>query len=153
METPEPRWQAYIRERVKPAPATGCWVWQLSRLPTGYGQTGACKDEPRVHRLAYTAFIGPIPAGLIVRHTCHNRPCCNPEHLVLGTHQDNTDDTKRDGRSLGHQTLTPVQVAEIKRLLTQGAHRQWELGALFGVSQVTISRVKLGKSHAHIQEM
>jgi hypothetical protein len=131
-------------------PETGCWEWQLSCLPGGYGQTGACKTEHRVHRLAFLAFKGPIPAGGVVRHRCHNRPCCNPKHLLLGTHQDNTDDTKRDQRSLGHQTLTAPQVKQIRRLLAKGKHAQREIGEMFGVSQVTISRVKLGVNHAHI---
>ena len=41
------------------------------------------------HRYAYAAFKGVIPEGLIVRHTCHNRACCNPEHLDIGSHKDN----------------------------------------------------------------
>ena len=143
-------WKQYIRERVKVDPVTGCWEWQLSQFPTGYGQTGAHETERRAHRLSFLVFRGAMPPGKNLRHRCHNRICCNPKHLLVGTHQDNTNDTKRAGRSLGHQTLTAQQVKKIRRLLTKGPHAQRVIGEMFGVSQVTISRVKLGINHAHV---
>ena len=45
------------------------------------------------HRIAYEAHHAePIPDELIVMHTCDNPRCFNPEHLVLGTNMDNTQD-------------------------------------------------------------
>jgi DNA-binding XRE family transcriptional regulator len=91
-------------------------------------------------------FKGPIPAGLQVRHQCHNRICCNPKHLLVGTHQDNKDDNKRAGLTHAKLVLSPQQVAHIKRLLARGQHTQAQLAAQFGVSQPTIGRIKLGKT-------
>lgn len=80
----------YIEDRVEVHPTTKCWIWKLSANPaTGYGQIGF--KPYTAHRLAYALFIG-TPDG-VVRHACHNRLCCNPAHLRLGSHQDNYMDS------------------------------------------------------------
>lgn len=52
-----------------------------------------------IHRLMYTLLVGPIPDGLVCCHRCDNPPCCNPEHIFLGTESENILDAvskKRD---------------------------------------------------------
>jgi hypothetical protein len=146
------RWQLYVLHRTKVDPATGCWVWQQS-LRNGYGQSGTAKYhglDSCAHRTSYMVFVGPIPANRELRHQCHNPPCCNPEHLLLGTHQENLNDNKRDGIRHTNAVLTVAQVAEIKRLLLlKHTHRQ--LGAMFGVSHPAIGYIARGKSWADVQ--
>lgn len=31
---------------------------------------------------------------MYVRHSCHNKACCNPEHLSLGTPKENWEDSR-----------------------------------------------------------
>lgn len=146
-------WQAYVRERVQVDPTTGCWVWQLC-LADGYGRCAGARRyglDQRAHRLAHQVFIGPIPAGLLVRHKCHNKPCCNPEHLRTGTSKDNKDDNRMAGLPLTTVTLTVAQVQQLKRLLLQGGHTQRQLGAMFGITQSSVSRIATGYAHGHIQ--
>jgi hypothetical protein len=80
----------------------GCWEIE-PRLRSGrdqfpYGSLNIAGTPELTHRLAWEATHGPIPDGLFVCHKCDNPPCCNPDHLFLGTHQDNMDDAIRKGR-------------------------------------------------------
>jgi hypothetical protein len=92
----------YIRERSMPVPFAGCWMWLLSIGSHGYGNvsrsiTGTGRSGT-AHRLSYEAFKGPIPADMLIQHSCDNRWCVNPDHLSIGTDQTNVDDMFRKGR-------------------------------------------------------
>ncbi len=79
----------------------GCWIWTASTTKGGYGKIGRGRqDEGTIdaHRLAYELYVGPIPVGMVVRHKCDVKLCVNPDHLELGTHADNVNDTMSRGR-------------------------------------------------------
>lgn len=74
----------------------GCWVWQgaVFKKPTGnygmirIGPAGGSKTY-KAHRISYEVFVGDIPKGLEIDHTCRNKLCINPEHLEPVTHTEN----------------------------------------------------------------
>lgn len=80
----------------------GCWEWPGYRV-SGYGRTTYRGLGWPAHKLAYHFAKGPVPRGLVVRHTCDNRPCCNPSHLVLGTLKKNAADMWERGRAYWQQ--------------------------------------------------
>jgi hypothetical protein len=74
-----------------------CWEWRGNRDGCRYGKFFASRYVG-AHRLAWMLARGEIPTGLHVLHRCDNPPCCNPEHLFLGTMKDNCADMVAKGR-------------------------------------------------------
>ena len=84
--------------RVQKGAPDQCWPYMARRGIEGYGQfTSELIRSKQAHRLAYTTVKGPIPKGQLIRHTCNNPPCCNPNHLVPGTYKDNAQDRIKTG--------------------------------------------------------
>lgn len=79
----------------------GCWEWAAARINTGYGVINVGGRVLLAHRVSHELFIGPVPAGAEVRHSCDNPPCVNPQHLSLGSHADNMRDMAERGRARG----------------------------------------------------
>lgn len=87
----------------------GCWIWTGATNRSGshpYGVMGWWDDNTKVtrtvHRMSYELAHGPIPSGQVVRHSCNNTLCVRPDHLLLGTQQENLDDMHRQGRARGN---------------------------------------------------
>lgn len=78
----------------------GCWLWKGGTTGrTGYGRimvrTG---NQALAHRVAWEFTNGPIPNGLECLHRCDVPACVRPDHLFLGTHEENMQDASRKGR-------------------------------------------------------
>lgn len=98
-------------------------------------------------------YVGHIPKGMLVCHTCDVPLCVNPAHLYLGTDQDNADDRVERGRSSrqgGPGTkLTDDAVREIRKLSGEGVNRH-VLAARFGVGAPMITRIKNFRSWKNV---
>ena len=76
-----------------------CWLWVGSTNRDGYGRfDSGGKVYKGSHRYSWELSFGEIPNGLLCLHRCDTPACVNPEHLFLGTNQDNTDDKIAKGR-------------------------------------------------------
>lgn len=91
--------RAKLLSLVRRAEHTSCWEWLGAKDKDGYGKVWLLGSNKRSHRAAYEIMCGPIPAGAVVRHTCDNPSCCNPDHLVTGSHADNVADREARGRT------------------------------------------------------
>ncbi len=68
---------------------TSCRIYKGRKRESGYVRFNYCGKTWFAHRLVYTVVIGPFPDALQVQHLCNNPSCCEPTHLILGTHLDN----------------------------------------------------------------
>lgn len=81
-----------------PVTESGCWLFVQHINANGYGMVGVNRKMRHAHRVSYEISRGPIPAGLVVCHSCDVRSCVNPAHLFVGTESDNQQDCLKKGR-------------------------------------------------------
>ena len=78
----------------------GCWCWSAARNPSGYGMVVMGRIHIMAHRFSYALAYGNFDPQMDVLHSCDNPPCVRPDHLKLGTHEQNMHDMVRRGRSM-----------------------------------------------------
>jgi hypothetical protein len=137
----------WSKVRKLPGP-NACWEWQGALIPeTGYGQFKLGGKPVATHRYAYETRVGPIPPGLLVCHSCDNRKCVRPDHLFLGTYEDNMRDMAEKGRA--RAKLSEDDVREIRKLgqvMSPSA-----IAKRYGVAQSTIRFVLDGRTWKHVK--
>lgn len=127
--------------------SNGCWGWTGNLGDRGYGRITINNKKWAAHRFSYQHFKGPLN-NLQVLHQCDNPKCVNPDHLFLGTHQDNMADMKDKGRGgLNHvRKLHPEQVFEIREIIKNRILSDYEIARIYNVHRVVIRRIRIGKS-------
>lgn len=163
--------------------AHGCRLWRRATYKNGYGVLQWGGKTTGAHIVAYRLGVldgDAIPAELLVCHSCDEfyapgdityRRCCNPDHLWLGTHKQNTQDAVRKGRMArgmrqgswtcpesrprgeGHKgsKLTDEQVLSLRRVYPPGA--KTPLAALaqrYNCSRQTIRNALNGAFYTHL---
>lgn len=146
-----------------------CWPWTGATGKSKhdqYGkvalprQSGLPKVVERAHRVSYFIETGidPDDEVLIVRHRCDNPECCNPNHLLLGTPQDNMNDMKernrgktkvQKGKENGNSSLTEADVVNIWKRIDAG-ETNVAIANTYDVSHSTISAIRRGITWSHV---
>jgi hypothetical protein len=135
--------------------ATGCIEWIGSKDRDGYGTFSLHRKPVKAHRMAFALYVGEIPKGLSVLHSCHNRGCINPEHLRLGTTQDNTKDMVEAGRqNRGEKVylakMRAKDIIEIRTLYKGNYGDLSNIGRKYGITPSTVQKIVKKQAWRHI---
>jgi hypothetical protein len=95
----------------------GCWNW--FRGNNKYGKIVWQGKWYGVHRISFILAKGEIQTGLVIRHKCHNKRCCNPEHLETGSQRENRLD------SIGHIKSASANIIHHKKNMTNEELIEW----------------------------
>lgn len=132
----------------------GCWLWVGAKHGRyGHGKMLKRMGEPlrEAHRVSWELHYGPIPDGMCVLHRCDNPPCVRPEHLFIGSRQDNsTDMVEKRRNQRGNQKpnakLTEADVISLRastESLAVLAHK-------YRVSKTVIRLARIGRTWKHV---
>jgi hypothetical protein len=149
-----------LRELAPAGDPKECWNWTGTIHYSGYGWLQYKGDQKGAHVWAYIEAYGPVPEGLMVLHSCDNRPCVNPGHLRAGTHDENmADKVERDrcARLLGElgpsRKITEAQAVEIIQRYAVEDISSGKLGAGYGISASQVQYIVNGKRWPHLDRI
>ena len=132
----------------------GCWRWKGLAGDYRYPRFVWRKRLSLSTRLMYAQVNGPLPAGLMVCHTCDHPYCVNPAHLFLGTNRENQLDASRKGRFPMQRPECQEAARKVKRehipailaAMKRGASGR-ELSVAMGLGANTVNRTL--RQHGH----
>lgn len=139
-----------------PEPNSGCWLWTGALNSDGYGGIGESHTRRvlTAQRAAWQLYRGEIPNGMHVLHRCDVRCCVNPDHLFLGTHQENIADCKAKGRAVravGEKQHNAKLTADKVRRIRNDTRTLKAIAREYGVSFSTVSFVKRRETWKHVE--
>lgn len=135
----------------------GCWTWKGYLDKDGYGNFLFNGKLIRAHRFSWILEHGEISdKKLYVCHHCDNPPCVRPDHLFLGTNQDNMLDMIKKGLMFwrgsrnSQAKLKEEQVLKIREMYSTGEYSQQKIASIFGVNQTLIGFIVRRVKWQHI---
>jgi len=137
-----------------------CWVHKIKSPKTSrYWLIKVNGRQIGGHKFSWELHNGPVPEGLFVLHKCDNTMCVNPDHLFLGTTQDNSDDMVSKGRSArgskhGNAALTEKDVRNIRKRYKRTSYHKSntrELALEFGVTDSVILAIVRRTVWTHVK--
>ncbi len=122
-----------------------CHTWRGCIDRKGYGHFRINRKSPLAHRVAYELYVGKIPSGMCVLHRCDNRACVNPDHLFIGTNDDNVADRVRKGRSMsmpGEDNPGAKVTRKLVLKIRADSRSCRSMAREYGLSHVQIAKIK-----------
>lgn len=130
-----------------------CWNWIAYKDSKGYGKFNFNGRTTRTHRVSWILNFGD-PGKMCVLHKCDNRSCVNPDHLFLGTYEDNNKDRndkerQAKGSVIGISKLTEKDIPIIRKRIANGETYR-SIAKDYHISHVQISYINTGKTWSHV---
>ncbi len=125
-----------------------CWLWTGALVGRDSRPYFSVKGRKLLaYRIVYELTTGKtLSSDILIRHTCDNRMCCNPKHLIEGSHTQNMNDMKeRERHGLPHNT-----VRKIKRLILKNIPYT-AIAEMFGCSPSLVGDIANMRVYAHVQ--
>ena len=136
-----------------PEPMSGCWLWlgPLHSESKPYGRFNANTVTYAAHRWSFHHYKHD-PGSLWVLHHCDNPTCVNPDHLVLGTAQDNSSDMVRKQRQNRGTSVNKAKADEnLVRYIRAYKGGVAELARIVGLSRASVQKIRRGDTWRHVE--
>lgn len=133
-----------------------CWPWMGGRFKDGngvasYGAFTIGRRTIKAHRYAYAIAFGPFDTRLKVCHQCDNPMCCNPNHLWLGTYDDNNKDRNLKGRQAKGESVSTARLTEQQVIAIRDDPRtQRAIAAAYGLAKSTVGYIKSKRNWSYL---
>ncbi len=153
-----------FHQKYIPVTNCGCWIWTDAPDKYGYGRLQIGGKAVKAHRISYEIHKGDLDKNKLVCHTCDMPICVNPDHLYLGTNQDNMDDMVRRNRSVpaynphpgelnGRAVLTHDDVVDILYKYYYLGENSGKLSEKYPVTTSGIQSILRGKTWKHVDRV
>lgn len=143
----------------------GCWFWTGAKTGNGYGAIRYNGRQIGAHCMSWILANGTeIPKGMQVLHSCDNPLCVRPDHLSLGTLQENSKDMSRKGRASkkgptlpskgennGSAILSENDVRSIRSLYATGQYTMKQMAERYDVSDPTVRLIVRRITWKHVE--
>lgn len=128
-----------------------CNLWK-GHTAAGYGVISIDGEQRYIHRFIYSQQSGNIlTTSDVIRHSCDNKRCWKPSHLIKGTHADNVADKVAKGRHMHGTSHYKTGLSEDDiRAIRASTETYNILSARYNISRGGISNIKHRVTWKHV---
>lgn len=149
--TPTITMSELLDKNSEPIPECGCILWTAAVNNNGYGVLGKKRGLNYAHRISYEIHVGTIPDGMHILHKCDTPRCINPNHMSLGTHQDNMADMVKKSRHVhGERAWKSKVTSEQVLAIRSSTKTRKELAEQYGMTEGGIGCILRRENWKHI---
>jgi hypothetical protein len=130
---------------------TGCWIWIRCTTEGGYGRFNVDGRRTAAHRFSWRRYRGELPPAMCILHRCDNPACVNPEHLRMGTQEENLIDmVQKERHARGERHWRALLTGDQARLIKAAGGTLREVARQYGVSRSAIMDIRRGATWRHL---
>lgn len=143
--------KSHFYDNCIPEPNSGCWLWEGPVYSNMYGYVEIRDERYSAHRFSFELSNGQIPNNMFVCHACDNPICVNPEHLFLGSHNDNMLDKARKNRGKGERHPSARLTASDVLTIRSDKRSHSMISKEYGIARQTVGDIKNRRRWGHLE--